>query len=155
MWNRPSKEDAYNQYTSFSLPQSGVFFVIQLCALHTAKRQGSGLYCYCSYFFHRCPRWFGLDLFFFYYLSIDLFGFFSCIYYLCGSFMNRRTGHYQVFSSQPADKIRPCAHEHKMTYIENSLRLSLFLSLNHTRSSFTGFFLLVTVNPSFEFVADQ
>lgn len=51
------KEEVCNQYyllppaVSSSLPLSGVFFVIQLCALYTAKQQGRGFYCYCNYSF--------------------------------------------------------------------------------------------------------
>ncbi len=62
------KEEVCNQYyllptaVSSSLPLSGVFFVIQLRALYTAKQQGRGFYCY---FFHWCPRWFGLKRFFY------------------------------------------------------------------------------------------
>ena len=64
MWNRQVKRKCAisavcrrQSAKSSSLPPSGVFFVIQLRALYTAKHQGRGFYCS---FFHWCPRWFGL-----------------------------------------------------------------------------------------------
>lgn len=62
------EEEVCNQYhllltaVSSSLPLSAVFFVIQLCALYTAKHQGRGFYCCSDYFFQWCPHWFGLEL---------------------------------------------------------------------------------------------
>lgn len=121
----------YNQYTSSSLPQSGVFFVIQLCALYTAKRKGSGLYCYCNCFFYWCPHWIGLELLIFWHLLLCTF-----VDILC-----RSTGQYEVISSQQV-KIRPRTDEQEMTFC-------LFFSQPH-KVFIYRILLVVIVNPRFE-----
>lgn len=87
MWNRQVKRKCAisavcrrQSAKSSSLPPSGVFFVIQLRALYTAKHQGRGFYCS---FFDWCPRWFGLE-------TIPLtFVFFGACSNLFGDFVSR------------------------------------------------------------------
>lgn len=137
-----------NQYhllptaVSSSLPLSGVFFVIQLRALYTAKQQGRG---FCCYFFHWCPRWFGLQQFFQHFLAstpvhTNPFGY----------FMSRRAGQHDTLVF-----LMLC--QTKAFYKSNlkSLKTANGIFEETVLSSIIGVLLAVMVNLNSEIVGDQ